>query len=311
MKKTFLQKAIYIFGLFLICGMTMFLPNQGKKASAKWIQGEGDGWSNDNGGHIYYVEGNTLYVTKDKYFYENDIIDSKKICSWKLKSGDTLSLNGAKGNYLFPLISNGNTRTCYSVQIKTKKRITVGSIQIKNGYLSTYAIKGHHMYLSDNEEDAGKATLYIANYAKKQKIITINDCNPSELSGKYIIGETEVGGGTDGLTMCIWKVSGTKAKKIKTLGKRVWPVGLYQGKYYYISYKDIAQTKADICCCKVNGTGTKKLFSVNAGTGGQISPEYENKMQKTGKVVISVLCNGKTTLYEYTIKTGKLKKKKQ
>lgn len=154
--------------------------------------------------------------------------------------------------------------------------------------------------------EAGKATLYSVNIKRKKKRIAARNCYAFATKGTYIYGNPFDVTDTGAYPVYIWKINGNSVKKIKKIGKHIFGTVIVKNKVYYGSYPSNSQKKMTVYRCDLDGAHPQKLFTVKAK--GKYGQALLGEVTKKTVQASASKKNG-STLYEYNLKTGKLKKK--
>lgn len=214
-----------------------------------------------------------------------------------------------KGSYVYYIYRSGNTQELrkspvgpHSMGVHT----TMAAWHSGEVYVTIAHAYGSNLYLSVKYE-SGKVSMLRVNAQTGKKKTVAKKCAPLCGSGKYIYGQTSLITDTSASPVNIWKVTGSGVKKVKTLGKRIFGTAVVGRKIYYASYKGNGMKNMTVYCCKANGSGRKKLFSLKAkGQYGQ-ALIMVNADEKTITATRS-RADGGTDVYTYSISSRRLKK---
>ena len=209
-----------------------------------------------------------------------------------------------KGSKIYYIIKN----TLYVSQFEsygTGDRSKVASWKLKDGqFLKIVHAYGNKIYVNRKDEMSGKCVLYSVDIKSKKKITASNHCSVEAACGKYLYGETSMVFDTGAYPVNIWKINGSSVKKVKTIGKYIFGTTVVKNKVYYASYPNKKQNDMTVYRCNLNGSHRKKLFRLKGkGKFCQVLISEVNE-----KKIIAYVRGNTTKRYEYTIKTGKLKK---
>ena len=203
-------------------------------------------------------------------------------------SGNTLYKSPNQSN------SQGIKDKVASWNIKESKYLT-----IVHGYKNK-------LYISCTDEYNSEADLYSVNVKTGKKKKEVSNCCVVAAKGKYVYGNVIKVTDTGAYPVYLWKITGKSVKKVKMLGKYIFGTTIVNNKVYYASYPSKSQKKMTVYSCKLDGSKRKKLFTLE-GKGEYCQVLINDVNEKT---ITAYVSSGENQgLYEYNIKTGKLKKK--
>lgn len=241
---------------------------------------------------------------------------SAKASAWKqMNGGDVWKRSEVKGSpYTWEslyIVSNGLCITQYYKETQGK-HIKPGNYQITSwkmdeSYqaLRIVTVKGNTAYVQLSNE-TGKSTLYSVNIKTAKKKLVSKKFSAPPTTANYIYANTVNPSDTGAYPVNVWKASSSSIKKVRTLGKYIYGTKVI-GKYiYYGKYKSSSQKKVTVYRANLDGSHSKKLFTVK-GTGKYVQSLLCGVSKK--QIKVSTTINGKSVLYVYNIKTKKLKKK--
>ncbi len=185
-------------------------------------------------------------------------------------------------------------------------RDKIVSWNLKDGqYIEIVHACGNKIYVNLSDEMDGKCVLYSVDIKSKKKTIAVKNCYIQAASGKYLYGNTSKVYDTGAYTVNIWKIKGNSVKKIKSLGKHIFGTTVVKNKVYYASYPNSKQNHMTVYRCNLDGSKRKKLFDLKGK--GQFCQVLISEVNE--KTITAYVSGDQPGQYEYTIKTGKLKKK--
>lgn len=185
-------------------------------------------------------------------------------------------------------------------------RHKITSWNLKDGqYVKIVYAYGNKIYVNRSDEMDGKCVLFFVDIKSKKKTIAVKNCCIQAASGKYLYGNTSMVYDTGAYTVNIWKIKGNSVKKVKTLGKHIFGTTVVKNKVYYASYPDSKQNNMTVYRCNPDGSHRKKLFNLKGK--GQFCQVLISEVNE--KTITAYVSGDQPGQYEYTIKTGKLKKK--
>lgn len=208
----------------------------------------------------------------------------------------------AEGNALHKK-SNGKDTVLTKWNLSKDEHLSVIS-----GYKSNIYIYVHHPVESENDYGLSNSYLYFGdaysvNYKTGKKVKVISSFFPMTSYGPYIYGITDTHF-SGPHPIYIWKASGNKMKKIGKVGDSLYQEPLIVNKkLYYGMFEDPDTGSMTVYRSNLNGTGRKKLFTMEPP-----SPDAILSVVGVAKNKITVTANtldGFIT-YEYNMKTGKL-----
>ncbi len=178
-----------------------------------------------------------------------------------------------------------------------------------NQYLSLEYASNNRLYVGVRVAgpDTKGGPLYCVDIRTGKSTRAISACKVVCAGGQYLYGfKTHVADPwANPHPLYRWKISGNRMKLAGKVGDRISNAQIVGKKVYYASYGKDGVRNMTVFQSNLNGSGRKKLFSLKAkGSNGTARMVYVEDGIISAYVIDEIL--GKSTEYEYNIKTGKL-----